>query len=63
LTPATVDALKGVGSVIFAWTVDSEPRARRLLAWGVDGITSNRIEILNRIVEQPYAQRTDRDRI
>lgn len=62
LTPATVDALKSAGSIIFAWTVDSEPRARRLLAWGVDGITSNRIEMLNRIVEQPYSHRPYRNR-
>jgi glycerophosphoryl diester phosphodiesterase len=41
LTPATVDALKGAGSTIFAWTVDDVERARTLLAWGVDGIISN----------------------
>jgi glycerophosphoryl diester phosphodiesterase len=55
LTPATVEVLKSTGSIIFAWTVDSEPRARQLLAWGVDGITSNRLDMLNRIVERSNA--------
>ena len=49
LTPATVDALKEAGSTIIAWTVDSEARARQLLRWGVDGITSNRFDMLNRL--------------
>jgi glycerophosphoryl diester phosphodiesterase len=51
LTPATVDALKVAGATIFAWTVDSEQRARRLLAFGVDGITSNRLDMLSRLVQ------------
>ncbi|MGD9892986.1 MAG: glycerophosphodiester phosphodiesterase [Dehalococcoidia bacterium] len=50
LTPATVDALKAAGATIFAWTIDSEQRARQLLAWGVDGITSNRLDMLSRLV-------------
>jgi glycerophosphoryl diester phosphodiesterase len=49
LTPATVAALKDAGSTVIAWTVDSEARARQLLGWGVDGITSNRIAMLNRL--------------
>jgi glycerophosphoryl diester phosphodiesterase len=53
LTPATVDALKESGSTIVAWTVDSEPRARQLLAWGVDGITSNRLDMLDRLLKRP----------
>jgi len=53
LTPATVDELKEADSTIFAWTVDSEPQARRLLAWGVDGITSNRLDMLDRLAKRP----------
>lgn len=49
LTPDTVAALKETGSTVIAWTVDSEARARQLLGWGVDGITSNRFEMLNRL--------------
>lgn len=46
LTQARVRSLKDAGATIIAWTVDSEPRARELLGWGVDGITSNRYEML-----------------
>jgi glycerophosphoryl diester phosphodiesterase len=49
LTPATVAALKEAGSTVIAWTVDSEARARQLLAWGVDGITSNDYRLLARL--------------
>ena len=49
LTPAVIDALKEAGSTIIAWTVDSEPRARQLLALGVDGITSNDYQMLSRL--------------
>jgi glycerophosphoryl diester phosphodiesterase len=49
LTPARVAALKAVGSTIIAWTVDTEARAGDLLAWGVDGITSNRFALLQRL--------------
>ena len=49
LTPDRVAALKEAGSAILAWTVDSEARARQLLAWGVDGITSNNYGMLARL--------------
>jgi glycerophosphoryl diester phosphodiesterase len=56
LTPAWVAALKETGSTVIAWTVDVEDRARQLLAWGVDGITSNRFMMLNRLhADQPNA--------
>jgi len=34
---------------VIAWTVDSEARARQLLSWGVDGITSNDYAMLARL--------------
>ena len=36
-----VDALKARGLAVFAWTVDDMEVAKRLLAFGVDGIISN----------------------
>ena len=51
LTPAAIAALKEAGSTVIAWTVDSEARANQLLAWGVDGITSNDYAMLARL---PY---------
>jgi len=55
LTPHTIDRLKAVDSRIIAWTVDSEERAQTLLSWGVDGITSNRYAMLNRLRKAPDA--------
>jgi glycerophosphoryl diester phosphodiesterase len=49
LTPTTVARLKAAGSTVIAWTVDSEARARQLLDWGVDGITSNDYAMLARL--------------
>jgi glycerophosphoryl diester phosphodiesterase len=49
LTPTTIASLKEAGTTIIAWTVDSEARAQQLLLWGVDGITSNRYTMLNRL--------------
>lgn len=64
LDPRSIERLKAVGSRIIAWTVDSEPRARQLVAWGVDGITSNRYDMLTRLRlpalpgdDLPYASR------
>lgn len=49
LNPGAVATLKDAGSTIIAWTVDSEARARELLGWGVDGITSNDYAMLSRL--------------
>jgi glycerophosphoryl diester phosphodiesterase len=55
LTPSTVAHLKEAGATIIAWTVDSEARARELLAWGVDGITSNDFAMLGRLKDASYS--------
>jgi glycerophosphoryl diester phosphodiesterase len=34
---------------VFCWTVDDPAEARRLLALGVDGITSNSIPLLEQL--------------
>lgn len=49
LNPALVEALHARRLKILAWTVDSPQRALELLQWGVDGIISNRIELLQAI--------------
>lgn len=46
LTPAFVRAIQDLGMEVFTWTVD-EPRAmRRLASYGVDGIITNRPDVL-----------------
>jgi glycerophosphoryl diester phosphodiesterase len=47
LTPARVAALRQHGVTILAWTVNDPARARALLAWGVDGITSDSLRLLS----------------
>jgi glycerophosphoryl diester phosphodiesterase len=44
-----VAALHSKGARVFAWTVDDLDTMRRLLACGVDGITSNRSDLFSRL--------------
>jgi glycerophosphoryl diester phosphodiesterase len=41
VTPRRVAQAHARGLRVYAWTVDSLPRARRLLKWGVDGLFTN----------------------
>lgn len=44
---AEVRSLKRYATAITAWTVDDPDRGLELAAWGVDGIVSNHIAVLN----------------
>jgi glycerophosphoryl diester phosphodiesterase len=44
----TVEYLHGRGMAVFVWTVDEEPDMRELLAAGVDGIMTDRPDVLAR---------------
>jgi len=46
LTEARVKALKDAGLHILVYTVNSPDRARTLLAWGVDCICTDKIDII-----------------
>ena len=47
VTPAIVRELKNAGvETTIAWTVNDPAEARRLLSWGIDGITSDSLELL-----------------
>lgn len=49
LNERLVEVLHARGLKILAWTVDSPQRALELLGWGVDGIISNRLDLLQAI--------------
>ena len=47
LTPAIVSDLRGAGvKKIVTWAVETEDAARRVLAWGVGGVTSDSLALL-----------------
>jgi glycerophosphoryl diester phosphodiesterase len=50
ITPQLVDALHRAHLGCYAWTVDDPHIAARLLHWGVDGITTNRPDIMRPLV-------------
>lgn len=51
LTEQNVRRLKEQGLLVVAWTVDDVERARELIGWGVDGITTHRIAEVRRLVD------------
>lgn len=44
LTPAVIRRLHERGLLVIAWTVDDLDRAEELASWGVDGITTHKVE-------------------
>jgi len=46
ISPELVDAIHGRGPSVWAWTVDDVETAVRMLDMGVDGIISNKVDIL-----------------
>jgi glycerophosphoryl diester phosphodiesterase len=50
VTPPLVASLHGAGLGCYAWTVDSATIAQRLAGWGVDGITTNRPDLIRPVI-------------
>ena len=46
VTPRTVAAAHRAGCEVHVWTIDEPDEMRRLLALGVDGIVTNRVDLL-----------------
>jgi glycerophosphoryl diester phosphodiesterase len=54
LTPRLIRDLHHQGVHVHVWTVNDPADMNRLLDWGVDGIVSDRPDLLGRILEQRY---------
>lgn len=46
LTPALAAAVKSAGYALFCYTVDDAQRARELFGWGVDGLCTDRPDVV-----------------
>jgi glycerophosphoryl diester phosphodiesterase len=51
VTPGFIRAAHGQGLRVDVWTIDSEAHMRRLLGYGVDGIMTDRPDVLNRVLD------------
>jgi len=49
VSPRFIRCAHGAGLKVQVWTVDEEADMRRLLAWGVDGLISNRPDLAVRV--------------
>jgi glycerophosphoryl diester phosphodiesterase len=56
LTPRLIRDLHHQGVHVHVWTVNDPADMDRLLDWGVDGIVSDRPDVLARILERRYAR-------
>ena len=52
VTPGLVRAAHERGLRVDVWTIDSEPDMRRLLGYGVDGIMTDRPDVLARVLQR-----------
>lgn len=52
IDPLLVDTIHEQGRFLWAWTIDEEPEMRRLLELGVDGIMTNRPDLLDDLMRE-----------
>jgi glycerophosphoryl diester phosphodiesterase len=52
ITPTLVQEAHQLGLLVFVWTPDSRHQMTRLINMGVDGITTNRPDILKSVLSQ-----------
>jgi glycerophosphoryl diester phosphodiesterase len=52
VTPGLIEALARHGTPVHVWTVDEEDDMRRLLAWGVGGLVTDRPDLALRLLDR-----------
>lgn len=52
LTPGLLRAAQRAGLRVDVWTIDREDDMRRLLEWGVDGVMTDRPDLLSRVLRE-----------
>lgn len=57
VTPDFVKDAHDLNIPVHVWVVDEEEDIRRLLSWGVDGIQSDRLDILYKVLEDVLSKR------
>ena len=57
VTPDFVRDAHDLNIPVHGWVVDEEKDIRRLLSWGVDGIQSDRLDILYKVLEDVHSKR------
>ena len=50
LSPATAAALHRVAPILLTWPINDERRLQEVLGCGVDGVISDRLEVLSEIL-------------
>ncbi len=50
VTPKTVRAVHGAGRKVHVWTIDDAETMHRLIGWGVDGIVTDRPDLLKAVL-------------
>jgi hypothetical protein len=52
LTPVVVERLLSIAPLVTTWPVNSAQRADELRTWGVNGITSDSLDLLAQLVQR-----------
>jgi len=55
VSPGFVRAAHRQGLRVDVWTIDDEADMRKLLSWGVDGIMTDRPDVLAKVLHGPSA--------
>ncbi|MGH7506828.1 MAG: glycerophosphodiester phosphodiesterase [Longimicrobiales bacterium] len=56
LTPGIIRAFHRQGVQVHVWTVNEEADMRRLLGWGVDGLVTDRLNVLGRVLGETFGR-------